>query len=220
MRQGRYVAAAVAGAGAGRQRASPPQCWTDPATRVSDVVASSTHSTGVIMALPELAAFTAPWRSTSYASDHPSLSIERRFPPHVTMLSPFAKPDDDGALARLRRVVERHQVFDLVFTHAEQFGPGGAVWLVPEPADVVQWLLNDVLAAFPEYPPYDGLHLDPTPHLTVTAAGGAEVLAQVRAALTEGGPITARVSELGVWQRGDDDVWQPVATAPLGTSRS
>lgn len=185
-----------------------------------DVVPTSTHSTGVIVALPELAAFTAPWRSTSYAPDHPTLSIERRFPPHVTILSPFAKPDDDGALARLRRVAERHEPFDLTFTHAEQFGPSGAVWLVPEPADVVQGLLDDVLAAFPEYPPYDGLHRDPTPHLTVTAMGDGTILAQVRAALTGRGPITVAVTELGVWQRGDDDVWQPVATAHLGASHS
>ena len=208
--------------GVGRRRGSPPPppCWTDPANRVNDVVPTSTHATGVIVALPELAAFTSPWRSTSYAPDHPTLSIERRFPPHVTMLSPFAKHDDDGALARLRRVAERHEPFDLVFTHAEQFGPGGAVWLVPEPADVVQGLLDDVLAAFPEYPPYEGEHPDPTPHLTVTAVGDDSTLRQVRAALAGRGPITARVSELGVWQRGDDDVWRPAASAPLGASHS
>ena len=185
-----------------------------------DVVPTSPHTTGVIVALPELAAFTWPWRSTSYLHDQPTLSIERRFPPHVTVLSPFAAPDDGDALVRLRRVAERHHPFELVFERAEQFGPGGAVWLVPTPADVVLRLLSDVIAAFPEYPPYEGEHPDPTPHLTVTAVGDDATLRQVRAALADAGPLTARVSELGVWQRGDDDVWQLAATVPLGATPS
>lgn len=181
-----------------------------------EAVAPTPHTTGVIVAVPELAAFTFPWRSTSYAPDDATLSIERRFPPHVTVLFPFAEPDDADALARLRRVAEQYEPFDLVFSRAEQFGPGGAVWLVPEPADVVQRLLHGVLGAFPEYPPYQGRHPEPTAHLTVTAVGADDTLAQVRAALAEGGPLTAHVSELGVWQRGNDDVWQPAAAAPLG----
>lgn len=179
-----------------------------------DFVAS--HASGVILALPELAAFTAPWRATSYAPDHPTMPIERRFPPHVTLLTPFAEADDRQALDRLHRVADHHRPFDLTFSRAEQFGPGGAVWLVPEPHDLVLTLMCQVIEAFPEYPPYEGLHPDPVPHLTVTTVGEADTLAQVDAALRQRGPLCAHVSELGVWQRDCDDAWQLIAPVPLG----
>ena len=174
------------------------------------------QATGVLLALPVLAGFTSPWRSTSYAPDQPAVSIERRFPPHVTVLAPFAPPADERAIVRLRAVAARHAALDLRFTTASQFGPDGAVWLVPEPREPVLALLTDVIDAFPDYPPYGGLHPDPVPHLTVTTDGDDDTLAQVRAALAEQGPLTARVSELGVWQRGCDEVGQLVATAPFG----
>lgn len=187
-----------------------------PIATVTTDGAAGTHASGVIASLPELAAFTSPWRSTSYAPDHPTLPIERRFPPHVTVLTPFAAPDDAAAVARLRQVTERHASMQIVFSRVDQFGPGGAVWLVPEPVDAILGLVRDVIAAFPEHPPYEGLHPDPVPHLTVTTVGDAATLAQVRAALDQQGPLTVQVHELGVWYRGDDGVWQLAATAPLG----
>ncbi len=179
-------------------------------------VPASPHASGVILALPQLAAFTAPWRATSYAPGHPSMPVERRFPPHVTLLTPFAEADDQQALGRLRRVAERHRPFDLSFSRAQQFGPGGAVWLAPEPHDLVRTLMCQVIEAFPEYPPYEGLHPEPVPHLTVTTVGEADTLAQVDAALQQVGPIRTHVSELGVWQRDCDDVWALIASVPLG----
>lgn len=178
-------------------------------------VPGTPHASGVILALPELAAFTSTWRGTSYAPDHPTMPIERRFPPHVTVLTPFAEPDDLPALDRLRRVAERHRPFDLTFERAEQFGPGGAVWLAPEPADTLLTLMREVIDEFPEYPPYEGLYPDPVPHLTVTTVGEPDTLAQVNAALQQVGPLRAHVSELGVWQRGWDDVWQLISPVPL-----
>jgi len=175
----------------------------------------SVHASGVLLALPELAGFTSPWRSTSYAPDHPDMPIERRFPPHVTLLTPFAEGHDEAAFERLRRVAAQHAPLDLCFERVQQFGEGGAVWLVPEPADAVLALAQAVIDEFPEYPPYDGMFPDPVPHLTVTTVGDPSTLAQVRTALAEHGPLRVRVDELGVWQRSEDDVWQLVATATL-----
>lgn len=183
---------------------------------MSDGESWTTHDTGVILALPGLAGFTSTWRSTSYAPDQPDLPVERRFPPHVTVLTPFAEADDETALKQLRQVAASHHPLDLSFGRAEQFGPGGAVWLVPEPADPVLALLLDVAAAFPDHPPYGGLHPKVVPHLTVTTDGDDATLAQVRSALADQGPLTARVDELGVWQRGLDEVWRLVAAFPLG----
>ncbi|HEX8495905.1 MAG TPA: 2'-5' RNA ligase family protein [Actinomycetales bacterium] len=183
---------------------------------MSEVLTGPVHASSVLIAVPELAAFTSQWRSTSYAPQAPALTIERRFPPHVTLLTPFGEPDDGELLVRLQRVATEHQPFELVFRRASRFGPDGAIWLVPEPVSVLRELALAVAAAFPEHPPYLGRYADPVPHLTVTVAGDDGTLAQVQAALDEHGPLTAPVASLGIWRRGDDDVWQLTAVAPLG----
>ena len=69
---------------------------------------------------------------------------------------------------------------------------------------------------FPEYRPYDGLHPEPTLHLTVSADGGPELLEQVRDALRSGGPVEHEVDRISVFARDDDSVWREAAWVPLG----
>jgi 2'-5' RNA ligase len=178
--------------------------------------APARFTTGLLLALPELAEFTSPWRSTSYAPDAPALPIERRFPPHVTLLTPWASPDDERAMALLRRVASSHAPFDLEFATADLFDGSAVVWLRPTPNPALDALLRDVLDAFPEYPPYEGLHPDPTMHVTVSADGDEAVLAQVRSALSVTGPLQAHASRLAVFARGDDEIWAHAASIPLG----
>ena len=175
------------------------------------------YDTGLILALPELAAFTSPWRATSYAPDHPTLPIERRFPPHVTLLAPWAAADDGEALERLRAVARRGRPLRIDFAAAEMFPEAGVVYLVPTPTPALSELFDDVLAAFPDHPPYGGLHDTVVPHLTVSADGGAEQLAQVRAALAQQGPVSAQTDRICVFGRGDDDVWRQSASVVLGS---
>jgi 2'-5' RNA ligase len=171
---------------------------------------------GLILALPGLAEFTTRWRSTSHAPDHPTLPLERRFPPHVTLLTPWAEPDDVDALARLRTVAERSGPLRLRFTTADQFAGTGVVWLRPDPDPSLTALLDDVLAAFPEYPPYDGQHPEPTLHLTVSADAGPGVLGEVRRALAAAGPLEHDVDRISVYARDQDSIWRETAWVPLG----
>ncbi len=193
--------------------ASADDAADDAADRASE---RPQYDTGLILALPELAAFTSQWRATSYAPDHPGLPIERRFPPHVTLLAPWAPADDADALSRLRAVGARSQPLELVFDTAELFPESGVVWLAPRPQPALAALLDDVLSTFPEHPPYGGRHEDVIAHLTVSADGGPTVLAQVRAALAEHGPVTASTDRICVFARGDDDVWRQSAAVVLG----
>ena len=172
---------------------------------------------GLILALPELAAFTSRWRATSYAPDHPTLPIERRFPPHVTLLAPWAAVDDGEALARLRAVARRAQPVRMEFATAEIFPDSGVVYLAPTRAPELMALFADVHAAFPDHPPYGGVFDDVVPHLTVSADGGPEQLAEVRAALAEHGPVSAETDRICVFGRGDDEVWRQTASVVLGT---
>jgi 2'-5' RNA ligase len=185
----------------------------------TDAGARDRFATGLILPLPELAAFTSRWRSTSYAADQPSLSIERRFPPHVTLLAPWAMPDDVTAMARLGAVAARFAPLRLTFGSAEMFAGSGVVWLRPEPGAEVGALMAALLEAFPEYPPYDGVHDEPIAHLTVSADGDETVLEQVRAALTEHGPVSGRADRISLYARDDDDVWRESAWVPLGATR-
>ncbi|WP_426562205.1 2'-5' RNA ligase family protein [Angustibacter sp. McL0619] len=178
--------------------------------------APARFTTGLLLALPELAEFTSPWRSTSYAPDHPGLPIERRFPPHITLLTPWASAQDDDAMSRLRSVAARHQPLDLMFADAEIFDGSQVVWLRPATDPALDALLADVLTTFAEFPPYEGAHPEPTLHLTVSADGDRVVLDQVRRALQDRGPLRAPATRLSVFARGEDDVWSQTAAVPLG----
>lgn len=175
------------------------------------------YASGLILPLPGLAPFTTRWRATSYAPDHPALSLERRFPPHVTLLTPWALPGDVGALLRLRAVAERFAPLRLRFRAAEQFDGTGVVWLRPDPDPSLGALLAEVLTAFPEYPPYEGLHPEPTLHLTVSADAGPEVLGEVRHALASTGPLEHDVDQIGVFARSEDSIWREAACVPLAS---
>ena len=177
---------------------------------------STGHQSAVLLALPQLAEFTHPWRATSYAPGHLDLPIERRFPPHLTVLVPWVEePTSPEALARLRAAVDGHGPLDLEFARAGAF-PAGTVYLLPDPVDAVVALLERVHRAFPEHPPYDGVHDDVHPHLTVSVEGGRPLLAEVATALADQGPLRVTVDELTVWQRSDDDgIWTQVAAVPL-----
>ncbi|MGL5856862.1 MAG: 2'-5' RNA ligase family protein [Angustibacter sp.] len=175
--------------------------------------------TSLLIALPELAGFTARWRATAYDPQHPGLTTERRFPPHLTLLTPWTDPDQPNVARAVRRLAARHPPLTLRFHHAGIFDDGRVVWLAPEPLEAVSRLLDDALAAFPECEPYDGAHAAVVPHVTVSADAGQHVLAEVRDELKRHGPLTARATALSAYARDETGVWREVTSTPLGTAR-
>ena len=91
------------------------------------------------------------------------------------------------------------------------------VYLSPTPTAELAALFDDVLATFPDHPPYGGLHDTVVPHLTVSADGGPAQLAQVRAALADTARCRAETDRICVFGRGDDDVWRQSASVVLGS---
>jgi hypothetical protein len=87
-------------------------------------------------------------------------------PAHVTVLVPFADPEDvdEEALAAL---LSRFRAFDFVLDRVERWEEG-IVWLHPEPSAPFVDLTAAVWQRWPEYPPYEGAHDEPIPHLTVS----------------------------------------------------
>jgi len=88
-------------------------------------------------------------------------------PAHITLLYPFAPPEDtDRSLPRLRRALAPVRPFDVTLDRYGRFPT--AVFLEPaDPGPLID-LYGHLAAAFPEYPAYGGefgrgLH----PHLTL-----------------------------------------------------
>jgi 2'-5' RNA ligase len=186
-------------------------------SRFAEPWAEPTGLTAILIAVPELAAFTDRWRSVSYSSARPQLPLSALIPPHVTVLVPWVQDPSPEDVQRLTEAVADVAPFDLSFRAAGQF-PNGTAWLMPEPYDEVLALVNAVLFAFPECPPYGGEHLEPHPHLTISssAQGGPAVVAEAEEALAVSPPPPVRLDDLSIWREGEDSVWQLIGSVPLG----
>ena len=96
-------------------------------------------------------------------------------PAHVTILFPFVPAEDltPAIRDRLVEAVRGTRQFDVRFPRTGRFP--GSLWLAPEPAQPFHELIACVAAAFPEHPPYEGLHDVVVPHLTLALGSEAEL---------------------------------------------
>lgn len=120
-------------------------------------------------------------------------------PAHVTILGPFMDAAHISAdvLERVTRAIRSVPSFDFRLAAVGRFP--SVAYLAPEPAEPFVALTLALVAAFPDYPPYEGRHDGITPHLT--AAFGTEEDAEDAAKelakwLRENGPIRARCAEV------------------------
>jgi 2'-5' RNA ligase len=90
----------------------------------------------------------------------------RGVPAHITILFPFADTAqlDDAAVADL---ISQFPAFDFTLDRVEQF-PDGTTWLHPTPSLPFVDLTAAVWQRWPEHPPYEGLHDEVIPHLTIS----------------------------------------------------
>jgi len=119
-------------------------------------------------------------------------------PAHVTLLFPFRPVArlDDAALACVQAIAASAAPFDFTLACISRFD--GTLYLAPEPATPFIALTRALVAAFPEHPPYGGVHTDIVPHLTV-ARGDAATLDRAASALDAAWPhggIAARAAEI------------------------
>ena len=103
-------------------------------------------------------------------------------PAHVTLLFPFrpAAQIDAAVRARVAAIAAAAEAFDFTLARTGRFDD--TLYLAPEPAAPFVALTQALATAFPEHPPYGGLHRDVTPHVTV-ARGDALVLGRAAAEL-------------------------------------
>jgi 2'-5' RNA ligase len=118
-------------------------------------------------------------------------------PPHVTLLFPFLSTIELTAGVRgvLAEIGASVPPFDVRFARVERFPE--AVWLAPEPAAPFLALTSALVDAFPDHPPYEGLHAEVVPHLTIGQGEGAE-LDRLEAAARDCPPFEAHVGAFEV----------------------
>jgi 2'-5' RNA ligase len=144
--------------------------------------------------------------------EHDNASIG--IPAHVTVLFPFVAVEhvDDVLLDGLQRLFAAEPAFEFSLPRVGRFPDH--VWLAPEPAEPFKRLTTLVHERYPDYPPYEGIHDEVIPHLTVGQVEGAlqDVL---EAQLTPGLPIAARAHEVTLLVEDDTGHWQPGPRFPL-----
>jgi 2'-5' RNA ligase len=139
-------------------------------------------------------------------------------PPHVTLLYPFVDGSllTDRHVEAVREVVGGHAAFAFELARLGEF-PGGdeppVLYLVPEPAEPFAALTHALAHAFPEHPPYGGVHAEVVPHVTLAQDDDAP-LGRIRAEVGPALPIAARAAEARL-MRFEGDRWRTHARARL-----
>jgi 2'-5' RNA ligase len=167
--------------------------------------------TALVVAVPGASAAVDRWRERTLDAK-PSAGV----PPHVTILSPFAAPDDvtEPLVEDLRALLLGFPSFDLVLDTAARFA--AMLWLEPTPSEPFARMTRAVWDAYPDYPPYGGEFDTIVPHLTV-AAGDPRTLDEAEADVRRSLPITGRVREIVLLEADEPSSasWVARATFPL-----
>jgi 2'-5' RNA ligase len=163
----------------------------------------------LVVEVPEAEPLVSDWRAK-----HDS-SAQRGVPAHITLLYPFAPTErvDDGLLNDLRELFASQSAFSFRLTRVARFPE--VAWLAPEPPDPFAVLIELIARRYPDYPPYEGIHDEVIPHLTV-AEGGVELQDEVETALTPHLPIQADAKTVTLLVEDENERWRLGAHFPLG----
>jgi 2'-5' RNA ligase len=154
----------------------------------------------LVIAVPEAEPLVSEWRAR-YDS-----SAQRGVPAHITLLYPFVPTEkvDDELLHGLRELFAPQPPITFELSRVARFPE--VAWLAPEPPEPFTALTGLIVARFPDYPPYEGVHDQVIPHLTV-AEGASELQDRVEAALSNHLPIRAHATDVALLFEDDEGLW-------------
>ena len=170
--------------------------------------------TALVVDVPEASAAVDAWlERTSPAK--PSNGV----PAHVTVLYPFvpAAEVDDALVARLRELFAAIPSFGFELRECRHFP--AVLYLAPEPPEPFVSLTEAVVAAYPGFPPYEGVFDEVVPHLTA-AEGKPAVLSRAERDIRRWLPIAAEAREIVLLEELDPDLarWRTHSRLPLGAA--
>lgn len=137
-------------------------------------------------------------------------------PAHVTVLYPFVPPADidESVMATLTDLFSVFPIFEFSLDEIRRFA-GDVLFLNPNPADRFSALTEAITVAWPEYPPYGGIHDEVIPHVTIAAASGDfdAIERQVSHRL----PVQGRADRVSLMTGSlEPNSWHTIATFELG----
>jgi 2'-5' RNA ligase len=162
----------------------------------------------LVVEVPEAEPLVYEWRLRYHNA---SLGI----PAHVTLIFPFVPTDDlSPALSEeLRELFGRLAAFSFSLPRVARFPD--VAWLAPDPDEPFRHLTELLASRYPEFPPYEGIHDDVVPHLTV-GHGDAAFQDEVDAALSPQLPISADAREVTLLVEDEAGLWRVGERFPLG----
>ena len=143
-------------------------------------------------------------------------SAAQGVPAHVTLLYPFMPPEllKDDVRRLVEQIVAAEPVFSFTLSAVGRWP--NVVFLVPQPADPFRRLTLALSAAFPEFPPYSGVHEEVVPHLTIAQDVPEDYFAAAEHALPGMLPIRDVAREAWLIGHTPEQPWHTLWRLPLG----
>jgi 2'-5' RNA ligase len=162
----------------------------------------------LIVAVPEAEPLVHDWR---LRYDNAELGI----PAHVTLIVPFVPAQKVGEklVEELRELFAAQPAFSFTLARVARFPE--VAWLAPDPSDPFRRLTDLIFSRYPDYPPYEGIHEEVIPHLSV-GRGDTAFQDEVDIALTPHLPIAADAGEVTLIVEDESEHWTESERFPLG----
>ena len=162
----------------------------------------------LLIPVPEAEPLVSEWRAQY------DWSARRGVPAHITLLYPFVPTErvDDELLHALRELFAPLPPITFELPRVARFAE--VAWLAPEPSEPFKVLIELIVARFPDFPPYAGVHDQVIPHLTV-AEGGIDLQDRVESALAGRLPISAHARDVAFLFEDDEGLWHEAHRFPL-----
>lgn len=166
----------------------------------------------VIVSVPQADPIVEPFRSQ--LDSGAALGV----PAHITILYPFMplREIDVAVVGGLRDLFASIDPFEIALAAVDWFGDT-VVFVRPEPDIELRRVTELVACRWPDWPPYEGAHADPTPHLTIGDNGDLAAMRHAGNAVGRLLPLHVEVHEIDLWA-GTSELgsWQHRLTFPLG----
>jgi 2'-5' RNA ligase len=153
-------------------------------------VGDAINESAIVIPVPQAEDLVRSWR----VSLDPA--CVRGVPAHVTLLYPFAHPSaiDDDVLEALAQLFSDVEPFAFSFNSLAWFNES-VLYLEPNPDTSFREMTSRLRDRFPDFPPYGGKILDPTPHLTIGDGAPLDVLKEAGKAVSIGLPLAVHSTE-------------------------
>ena len=125
-------------------------------------------------------------------------------PAHVTLLYPFVDAErlSVGHAHQAQRALSNVQPFGCSFSSIGRFDdPPVAIFLEPKPVEQFSAMVEALVAAFPEFPPYGGTVEEVIPHLTLVETADRNLWAEVEEWVRPQLPVRTSVQGFSIYVR-------------------